>query len=279
MSPFSKGALQSVETAKKVLWTPSSGALSAVENEKAALMALTDQLQAAAAALPPVPDETDWMAYFAAQQALLDAAHPLAQSLHHRYQQLRTTRLIAANQAIAQNTGITLDNSNIWQANDRTINEIYLSAVAKEQGFSEQQVNDLIAIAIQCPSEGGDAVYRARVMLAGAAPDKEFSNPEKCGEEDIKDRSAAIRTDTKRISLNIQPNPASDKVTVSVILPVDYSGKLQVIDIMGRVTEERPINDTKTLYFDTTNWHKGIYVCVLTDKYGRQTDFKRLIIQ
>lgn len=273
------GALQSVETAKKALWTPDPTILSAIENGKTVLENLMGQLQTAAQLLPEAPTEQDWATYFATQQALLGTAHPVAQSIQTQYQQLQSTRLATADLALTQNSGIALDNSNIWQVNDRIINEIYLKAVAKAQGFSEQQLNDLAAIASQCPSEGGDAVYRARVMLAGINPEKEFVDPEKCGKEDGKERSA-VSTGTEVVGITIQPNPASDKINISANLPEGFQGIVQVQDISGYRMAMQAISGTiSPINLNTGNWHNGVYICILTDGTGKHIASRRFIIQ
>ncbi|MFM9946947.1 MAG: T9SS type A sorting domain-containing protein [Saprospiraceae bacterium] len=55
----------------------------------------------------------------------------------------------------------------IYEQNEKEVNAIYLSTIAKGAAvFSSQQLDDLEAIVEQCPLEGGNAVFRARAMLA-----------------------------------------------------------------------------------------------------------------
>ncbi|MCB0849673.1 MAG: hypothetical protein KDC20_07975, partial [Bacteroidetes bacterium] len=59
----------------------------------------------------------------------------------------------------------------------KMINEIYLSTVAKDVlEFTNDQIQDLYAIASQCPLAGGQAVYRARSLYALADKNTFFNN-------------------------------------------------------------------------------------------------------
>src|SRR5690606_10442037 len=88
--------------------------------------------------------------------------------------------LIAANRTAA---ATTLANTNAALAvtvqiedNEKKVNEIYLSTVAKDVlEFTNDQIQDLYAIASQCPLAGGQAVYKARALYA-LTDKKEFFN-------------------------------------------------------------------------------------------------------
>ena len=75
----------------------------------------------------------------------------------------------------------------------KMINEIYLSTVAKDVlEFTNDQIQDLYAIASQCTLAGGQAVYRARSLYALADKNTFFNNFTVCEAAGYAMRKAVI---------------------------------------------------------------------------------------
>ncbi|MCC6575706.1 MAG: hypothetical protein IT228_00025, partial [Flavobacteriales bacterium] len=58
----------------------------------------------------------------------------------------------------AQGTDAAPVTSELIEANEKAVNEVYLATIGKDvDGFTTTQANDLFAIANQCPMVGGNA--------------------------------------------------------------------------------------------------------------------------
>lgn len=105
----------------------------------------------------------------------------------------------------------------IYEQNEKEVNAIYLTTIAKgTRGFSSQQLDDLEAIADQCPLEGGNAVFRARAMLAllGASAVYDDSlNCEAVSEFHVPNPEIVAAAFTHQ-PVKVWPNPAGDVLYV-----------------------------------------------------------------
>jgi len=113
------------------------------------------------------------------------------------------------------NIGVT----KIYEQNEKEVNAIYLSTIAKGAAvFSSQQLDDLEAIAEQCPLEGGNAVFRARAMLAlhkGPAVYDDSLNCEAVSELRIP-KPENIAPAFIHHPVKVWPNPAGDVLHIQV---------------------------------------------------------------
>lgn len=68
--------------------------------------------------------------------------------------------------------------------------------------------------------------------------------------------------------LSVYPNPASDFLTVDLILPNDFTnGKADLMDVNGRILVSQAINDStlESLYLDVRSLPSGMYLLRVTD--------------
>lgn len=144
-------------------------------------------------------------------------------------------RSAIADTLLLQNAAISVQK--LYESNEKAVADIFLSVIMKEVGsFSFTQEKTLQAIAAQCPLLGGNAVYRARALLAmmtgelisykdslNCSGSQSFSRP------DLPTR-AAIQTQV----LQIFPNPATREVKVTWRQAILQSGSLVLYDLYGR---------------------------------------------
>jgi hypothetical protein len=110
----------------------------------------------------PEPDSTNLMLDLTNHKISLEAIMNQEKLLLEGIEHLKNGN---SNALITEN-GL-LPNNEVFLANEKLVNEIYLNTIAK--GLSEftlEQKNDLQYIANQCPLAGGDAVYSARSLYS-----------------------------------------------------------------------------------------------------------------
>ncbi|HRY31880.1 MAG TPA: T9SS type A sorting domain-containing protein [Bacteroidales bacterium] len=99
-----------------------------------------------------------------------------------------------------------LDNSDQWMENYQVVYTIYLNTWARNLfDLSTQDRDDLMAVALQTPYEGGEAVYTARLML-NIDPEDYY----------VPYRSPEFGEGCSMNSLKIRPNPASSTITIEI---------------------------------------------------------------
>lgn len=129
----------------------------------------------------------------------------------------------AANAAIAT--------SEVIEANEKMVNEIYLSTVAKGiDEFTTDQINDLFNMANQCPLIGGNAVYRARAIYALIDNEQDFDDPSLCLPFGIIVRNVEQVATT---GFTVMPNPAQDEVALVCAASFDGSPTVVFYDAVG----------------------------------------------
>jgi hypothetical protein len=131
--------------------------------------------------------------------------------------------------AISSNAGIVpITNA---EFNQQQFNGLFLSTLMVGiDSLSAQQISDLMTIAQQCPSEGGDAVWQARAMLDWALRTSlDFS--------DSCSSSSSRLAENKHISdeYKVYPNPNAGLITVEYKLENVTSGRFEVLDLSGRL--------------------------------------------
>jgi hypothetical protein len=167
-----------------------------------------------------------------------------------------------------------------YEANERTINDIYFSTFAKgDYTLSPLQITTLRSIAEQCPFSGGPAVFNARSMH-NTVQDTIYDDRDLCTEQGILWRIQKPKAEKieKELTFKFYPNPASDYGTLQM------QGKhnamtLEIVDILGRSVYTNTIADNAVsvvLPFDKTA--SGIYMLIVRDVNGYPNFQQKIII-
>lgn len=132
-----------------------------------------------------------------------------------------------------------------FEINEKVVNDLYLVYLAEAD---TSEIDTLEAIAAQCPLLGGNAVYRARALLAmmtgelisykdslNCSGSQSFSRP------DLPTK-AVIQTQT----LQVFPNPATREVKVTWRQAILQSGTLVLYDLYGRKILELILGEGET---------------------------------
>jgi Secretion system C-terminal sorting domain len=178
---------------------------------------------------------------------------------------------------------VTIPAYAIWQKYDITVNDIYTKVVLAGQAFSSDDAIRLEQIAMLCPADGGEAVYRARSLYYILIPESKPFDEIPCDrkeEDTIRERTEEVKDMTSQLAtiLSLQPNPASTQVQVNLTLPDGFEGQLQVMDVLGRTYTTQPVQAQQQVALSTAHWQRGVYICLLKDREGRVQDMARLLI-
>jgi hypothetical protein len=158
--------------------------------------------------------------------------------------------LIALNNAIETDNVLPADN-------EKLMNSFYLKAIAQENTLSSEEQNSLLAIALQCPYEGGNAVFRARILYEHLNGAMTFNDD--CGAD-------APRIAKINPQLNVlAPNPASDYVLLR--LPEHLHNEtfeLEVRNAQGMLVLSKTVNAIEQI--NTENLSAGFYTFSIRNK-------------
>jgi hypothetical protein len=143
-----------------------------------------------------------------------------------------------------------------------------LEANKTDEGYTEDQLNELQAIAEQCPYSAGYAVYNARAILRSEDPTLEFTNS--C---EITTRNFSSETKMGNTVLKLYPNPAVNLLNIETDLGV---GMLKVYNIVGELILSVYIRDVNT-QISMEEIPAGIYTYKL-DISNKAVDSGKLVI-
>ncbi len=162
-----------------------------------------------------------------------------------------------------------IDANEIFENNRKQVNRIIINSILNNDGeLLEDDMNDLLAVAIQCPQIGGMSVYKARGFLpicvrseyeeifGQCFPDSQIE--ERLIKKDLQDM------ENKAQKIKIYPNPASKNIYISH--RNNGNGVVKLIDSIGRLCFTKEISGNnieieidlpKGLYFLSINWDNG----------------------
>lgn len=176
-----------------------------------------------------------------------------------------TTAMETARSSKALTTeGIKTANANIgttelMEANEKQVNEIYLTVIAKEvDTFSVVQTATLFFIANQCPMVGGNAVYRARSLYRLIDDQQQFDDPQLCLQHGIIVKHLVpVREES---TLGVVPNPARDGATLVLDKPLEDGGFFIVLNSVGEEVMKLEVPaEAYRMSFRTSGLASGVY--------------------
>jgi len=125
--------------------------------------------------------------------------------------------------------------------------------------FTASQKNDLIRIGGQCPMIGGNAVFRARALLALINSSLNYDDFDLCANTGINLKQNISYS--KNIKARIYPNPANEKATLDYEIPNDSKGEFNLFSITGQNLISINLTGGQSTYtFSTTDLLPGIYL-------------------
>lgn len=173
---------------------------------------------------------------------------------------------------------------NLPQDNTQRINEIEIQF--QEQGNDLQVIIDnyaeIFAIASQCPYAGGPAVERARALLALLNDSIFYDDDNVCLQSGIY-RSAGIDSMMSKNEvrlININPNPASNSVTVSLIGKFEGLCNIEIKNSIGETVLLKQTNcENSVNNVDISKIAAGFYTIKVSVNNSNSANTKLVIVR
>ncbi|MBL0310147.1 MAG: T9SS type A sorting domain-containing protein [Bacteroidetes bacterium] len=168
------------------------------------------------------------------------------------------------------------------EAGYKDVNTIYLNTLARDNNaFDSTQLTRLRQLASRCPMRGGEAVFRARAMLALVvdtfydddaicATDTLAYSGKKGKEEPEKQQPLANEKDAEEeLKVALYPNPAMDFAFIQLNKEVSPL-QLKITDAVGKeVFNERITTSNGRYKINTSSFNSGIYLIGLYSSEGK----------
>jgi hypothetical protein len=172
-----------------------------------------------------------------------------------------TVQAVQLNYALAGTTDLTETHKTVFEIYNR-------SWLLDNTAFSAADTAVLLAIALQHPADGGEAVYTARVMLGITVDDATGNYSYRLAEPE----SIPV------IAADVFPNPAATQVTVKGNFNEADVLTFTLVDLTGRVvTNQQLPAGNSTINVDLSTLQNGAYLYQITVN-GAMVQSERLVI-
>ena len=165
---------------------------------------------------------------------------------------------------------------NLLEQNRKTVQRLYLQTLGVGiPQLSLQQLAEVEAIALQCPLEGGSAVYAARALYR-LNIDRVFVDDSLCVE--TQERGARDKQQLPLEGISLIPSPANGLVSVKGLSsseeqPVEVS----LLDLNGKVCVNQ-VGDTGEVTLSTIDLLQGVYICQIKVRGKPPVALKLIIV-
>jgi len=179
---------------------------------------------------------------------------------------------------LSQNSGLIANNT--AQQNEKELNAVVLTQITTNNpSLDSSQLMTVVNIAAQCPITGGDAVYRARTMVASLFPTIVYNDAEICGNNlSLPRENIVSRKDISE--LIIIPNPSQGSFEISNLFDEDIT-EINIISIAGVIMYKEMIpkeTSSKNIRLDD-KLESGIYYIILKKQDKSLKSAKLVIIK
>lgn len=211
------------------------------------------------------------------REGLLDSIAILALETYTVNEAVNHQRSLSAASLIQQNADI--ETAEVYEDNLKTVNDIFLNYL--QNGFGEipaEELGILQGIALQCPLEGGGAVFSGRALLAIAARQVSSYDDVECGGGEGQRPSSPVDVRPEIVEMvAIYPNPAKEQLTVDWSRSETPAVNIQLLDIYGKVHQRIPVEPGPGHCVLSTSYLKaGLYMVRVQYQHGEVV--KKVII-
>ena len=176
---------------------------------------------------------------------------------------------------LEQNNAIVT--SNICAVNQKMVNEVLLSYMLWEDNtLSETVLQQVKAVADQCPMDGGFAVYEARTIYRRFVPSATWDISQECAQNRPNDRSATTGLTISDYVLS--PNPANNWLMVSRKPSSAEAAVIELYNPYGKLAKRSDFPATSSsITIDTQNLPSGMYFYKIASQ-GKLLDNGKVMI-
>jgi hypothetical protein len=128
----------------------------------------------------------------------------------------------------------------------------------------------IATIALQCPLEGGSAVYLARGLYSGFGGEQAYDDLQACDVEERSNEPSVVAQADAQPRLFILPNPARDQFTLRWDAPATTEGVIRVWGSDGRMVHQQIVPlGTQTAVVQSVDFTSGLYYCQYSTSDGK----------
>ncbi|HOZ81902.1 MAG TPA: hypothetical protein PKU82_03160, partial [Bacteroidia bacterium] len=169
--------------------------------------------------------------------------------------------------------------TNTPEENEQIVNEIYLRTIGSDVfEFTQDDIETLYSIAIQCPMQGGNAVFMARSLYALVDKNKQYDDFKICNLVGI-----ALRKPEKAKGdtvATVYPNPANEMATLDYSLPKDSKAEFIIRTTTNQQILNKPLRAGDSKYsFSTADLKPSVYFYELRSNGELIANGKLIIIR
>ncbi len=139
------------------------------------------------------------------------------------------------------------------ELNHRDLNEIYIT-LQNGSGIDSTKYKELESIALQCPLQGGLAVYRARTLISLLDDNIRYWDDSCVIISSARVSNPAVENNTTAVSdVRLFPNPNDGNMMLQYSLPDEAGGRFILFDITGQTVAIIPLkngNQSKQIVMD-----------------------------
>jgi len=190
-------------------------------------------------------------------------------------------RSVAADDLVDWNNDIT--DTLQFISNERVIHDVFLNTVlVGERGLTSTQKGNLEDIAGQCPFIGGNAVFRARALLAAYIGQAYYSDDSLyIVTESLISPPQALRKSLGELQgITLYPNPADNSVTLLAKEIFLDPGHISLYDLTGRLLKQVVLASGQRQWnIDVADLSPGLYLYRITKDNRNYASGKLSIIR
>jgi hypothetical protein len=170
------------------------------------------------------------------------------------------------------------------QTNSQIMNEVEIQFLESGENLDviRNYYTTIYPISLQCPYAGGAAVDKARVYIAMLNPSEVYNDDDICLQSGIY-RNAAIDSANFKEALraiNIQPNPANNIVTVSLIGKFEGVCKMDIKNALGETVLHKETNCKDAVsIINVSHIATGFYTIKVSINNSNSVNTKLIIIR
>ena len=267
------GAYFQAESSAKAIYDYPPGISNGLQQSVAQWESVQTALGGLLTGLANAPTYSDSFLIYQNANALFSSSQTVASNLYGYEKQAAAYRNQGAQSAKSEIDALSADNT--LELNRKTIHLLYLQTLgAGVPSLSPEQLAVEEAIALQCPLEGGSAVFAARALYR-LNEDRVFMDDSLClGAQERRQISESTSTVS---TVKLAPNPATETVHISGLqASPEKSAVVSLINTSGVVCLERTVAQSETT-LDVSALPNGLYFCRIWSEGYRTTTLKLVV--
>ena len=163
------------------------------------------------------------------------------------------------------------------EINSTLMNELFTQLEEANYTNLNEVHSQLLSIAEQCPYYGGEAVYRARAVIALVNDSIEYNDDVNCLLYGIY-RQGVIANEKKNSIIIVRPNPANEYVSVKVNCRNNETFVTEITNAVGQIVLQDILQCNVENVMKINQLQQGVYTVIVRTSFKTQS-FKLTIVR